>query len=135
MLSLLASPLAKLGTIILLVAGLWLYRATLVHERNSARAALAQAEIDLGTCRANTATLMRTINDQDAAITTERNNEQLIVQAARQRETTAAAAASSVASATVAQVQMIERMKIDSGCDAAIKTALSHASALADWRP
>jgi hypothetical protein len=119
-LSFLFSPLAKLGALAALLLGLLVYRATLIHERDSARAAAAQEAANLAICRANTSALQNTIAGQNAAITTEQNNEKLIVQEQRGRQAVAARDQAAINEAATTRAGAHEKAAVAPGCLKAI---------------
>jgi peptidoglycan hydrolase CwlO-like protein len=129
----LASPMLKLGVIVVICAGLFAYRGVLIHERNSARAEVAKLTTDLATCRANTATLEKSVQDQNAAIVTEHNSERLIAQEARAHQAAAAQAGAAAAASAAARAQAIEHSQIQPGCAAAITWGRAQAPGLSRW--
>jgi hypothetical protein len=133
MLSFIASPLAKIGMVAILIFAAVAYRAVLIHERDSARAEAAKAEAALTQCHANEQTYQQAIANQNAKIAAQAEQAHQDVLAAEARATLAENDAQAIVARANLTASSLIRAPIADGCPAAIAWGNAQAPALARW--
>lgn len=133
MFALLAGQLWRPALIALLIAAVLGYRALLVHQRDTARAADAHLTASLADAEASNAALQSAIAAQNSAVAQLKTQLKQSTAAAAAREHAAAAAGATAMRAAASGAQTLERARIAAGCMAAIQWGNAQGAELGRW--
>jgi hypothetical protein len=133
MFPLLVGQLWRPVAIALLIAGALGYRALLLHQRDTARAAAAHLSASLADAEASNAALQSAIATQNSAVAQLRAELEQGVQAAAAREGAATARGMAEMHAAASGARSLEGARIDAGCAAAIRWGNAQAAELGRW--
>jgi len=133
MLPLMAVRLWKPVALALLIAAVLGYRALLLHERDTARAAAAHLSASLADAEASNAALQSAIATQNSAVAQLRTQLEQSARAAAARERAATANGAAVMRMAASGARALESARIDAGCAAAIRWGNAQAAELGQW--
>jgi hypothetical protein len=133
MLALIAARAWKPLLLILLAAGVFIYRAVLIHERDAARAQVTTLTAQAAQLKAADDACVAAVAQQNAAVEKLRSDEELAIRAANAREANVSAAAEAAASKAKSAADALSQAKIGKGCAAAIQWANQQAAGLSKW--
>jgi hypothetical protein len=108
-------------------------RATLIHQRDSARGRVASLSAQVADLQAGNQALRGAIATQNSAIADARAKSERAAALAHSREQTAARAGGAAMEVASQRAAALQRAPIDSGCDAAIRWGNAQAVELGRW--
>ena len=123
----------KLIALVLLVTTILVYRAVLVHQRDSARTQVTALTDAAAVLRADNASMAAAVTQQNAAIGALQAKMKLTQDAAAARDTQSADRASLALAQALAHVKEISASSIPPGCQAAINWGNAQAPELGRW--
>ncbi len=123
----------KLIALIAMVATALIYRAVLVHQRDSARAQVTALGDAAAALRAENASMATAVARQNAAIGALQDQMNAAEQEAAQREASTAANAARTMKAEVARAQAERNAPVPAGCQGAIEWGNAQGPELGRW--
>lgn len=123
----------KLIALVAIVAGALIYRAVLVHQRDSARAQVTALGAAAAALRAENASMAAAVGRQNAAIGALQDQMKAAVQAAAQREASATATAARTLGAAAARAEAERKAPVPAGCQGAIDWGNAQGPELGRW--
>jgi hypothetical protein len=123
----------KLIALVLLVTAILIYRAVLVHQRDSAQAQVAALTDAAAVLRADNASMAAAVTQQNQAVAALQAKMKLTQDAAAVRETQSANCASQALAQELARSKAISNAPIPAGCQAAIAWGNAQAPELGRW--
>jgi hypothetical protein len=133
MFALIAARAWKPLLLLVLVAGAFIYRAVLIHERDAARAQLTTITAQAAQLKAADDACIAAVAQQNAAVEKLRSDEDLAIRAANAREANVSAQAEAAANEAKSAADALAQAKIGKGCAAAIQWANQQAASLGKW--
>ena len=123
----------KLIALAILIVSIVVYRAVLVHQRDTARAQVAALTDAAAVLRAANAAMTAAVTQQNAAVATLQAKMKLAQNAAALQETASANRASQVLAQELAHAKTLSNAPIAAGCQAAIDWGNAQAPELGRW--
>jgi hypothetical protein len=123
----------KLITLALLIATAVIYRAVLVHQRDSARAQATQLSTEAAVLRADNAAMKSSVGRQNAAIGALQQEMRVAQLEATQREAKYAASATEAMNQELARASAIRKAPVPAGCQGAIEWGNAQGPELGRW--
>jgi hypothetical protein len=123
----------KLIALAILVIAILVYRAVLVHQRDSARAQVAALTDAAAVLRAANASMAAAVTQQNQAVAALQAKMKLTQDAAAVRETQSANRASHALAQELAHSKALSNAPIPAGCQAAIAWGNAQAPELGRW--
>jgi len=122
-------PIAILG----LVAGLMVYRAVIIHQRDAARRQVQADQTEIMGLRASNAALTAAIGQQNAAVEGLRARMQAVSAAAGQREAAYANQGGEIMRNETARARAMSQAPVPAGCAGAIEWGNAQGPELGRW--
>jgi hypothetical protein len=123
----------KLIALAAIVAGVLIYRAVLVHQRDSARAQVTVLSDAAAALRAENASMAAAVTRQNEAIGALQDKMKLAEQDAAQREAQYAASGAQAMSREVARANAVRYAPVPAGCQGAINWGNAQGPELGRW--
>ena len=123
----------KLIALALVVATAVLYRAVLVHQRDSARAQVTQLSAAAAVLRADNAEMKSSVVRQNAALDALQQKMKAAQVEAAQREAQYAASATEAMNKELARASAIRKAPVPAGCQGAIEWGNAQGPELGQW--
>lgn len=130
---LLAARLWKPAVLGLLLAGVFVYRAVLVHQRDSARKQVTALSLEAAELQASNSKLESAINDQNSAL--EQMHQQMAAaqQAAAQNQADNVRQAAAIMQKYEMSAKALNQAPVPAGCEGAIEWGNAQGPELGQW--
>lgn len=123
----------KVLALALMIGTVLIYRAVLIHQRDSARAQVATLSGAAAALRAENASMASAVARQNEAIGALQGKMKLAQQAAAQREAQSAGAAERTMSEELAHANAVRNAPVPAGCQGAINWGNAQGPELGRW--
>jgi hypothetical protein len=123
----------KLIAIAILIVSILVYRAVLVHQRDTARAQVAALTDAAAVLRAANASMAAAVTQQNEAVAGLQAKMKLAQNAAAEKETASASRAAQALAQELLQAKTLSNAPIAAGCQAAIDCGNAQAPGLGRW--
>lgn len=123
----------KVLALALMIGTVLIYRAVLIHQRDSARAQVATLSGAAAALRAENASMASAVARQNEAIGALQGKMKLAQQAAAQREAQSAGAAERTMSEELAHANVVRNAPVPAGCQGAINWGNAQGPELGRW--
>jgi hypothetical protein len=123
----------KLIAIAILIVSILVYRAVLVHQRDTARAQVAALTDAAAVLRAANASMAAAVTQQNEAVAGLQVKMKLAQNAAAEKETASASRAAQALAQELVQAKTLSNAPIAAGCQAAIDWGNAQAPGLGRW--
>ena len=123
----------KPAVIVLLLAGIFAYRAILVHQRDSARKQAAALTVEAGELQASNSKLLSSINEQNGALDQMHQEMTAAQQAAAQSQSASVQEAAATMRKYEAAANAMNQARVPADCEGAIEWGNAQGPELGQW--